>query len=84
MALNPYATIRTLRADLAEALRANADHVNAGKLSMARADKLKADCKELADENCILRLENERLGNLVKRAVFRDPDTGRLLPKGTY
>lgn len=72
---NPWGEIRMLKDDLQEALTINREYFSA-KQALAR------DFATLRDANWSLTIENKRLGSLMERAVFRDPDTGRLLPKG--
>lgn len=79
---NPWGEIRTLKADLAEALNANSlYHIEQRDVVAQNGTQAKL-IDDLRDKLWSMTVENRRLNSLMERAVFRDPDTGRLLPKG--
>lgn len=82
MRLNPWRTIRNLTEELDEykaqekRLRQAIAHCHA---DMKRQT---VEHNELRDQNFHLKMEVERLNSRLINAVFRDPETGRLLPRG--
>ncbi len=76
--------VKRLEADLAEALATNASFVEANKAANLKIKDLNDALADLRSSSWALKVENHRLNNLLERAVFRDPDTGRLLPKGVH
>lgn len=83
--LSPWAQIRQLKADIAE----HVEHVEQERslrraIGHCHADAMQARNREnaLAAQNFELQVDNERLKSRLINAVFRDPKTGKLLPKG--
>ena len=78
----PWSRINALKADLAEALAINREFVESDNRLRDQQNEMAVSCGILRDANWSLTLENQRLGSLMERAMFRCPETGRLLPKG--
>ncbi len=78
----PWSKIRALEADLQEALATNRNYVESHQRLAGQKLAVDRDLATLRDQNWSLTIENRRLGALMERAVFRDPDTGRMLPQG--
>jgi len=79
--LNPWSTIKQLKADLAEHVAQERNLRQAIAHCHTDMKQQTAALNELRDQNFHLKMEVERLNGLLDRAVFRDPETGRLLPK---
>lgn len=80
--LSPWAQIRQLKADIAEHVEQERSLRRA--IGHCHADAMQARNREntLAAQNFELQVDNERLKSRLINAVFRDPKTGKLLPKG--
>ncbi len=79
---NPWGEIARLERELNEALATNRKFVESDNRLRDQQNEMAVSCGILRDLNWSLAVENKRLGSLMERAVFRDPETGRLLPKG--
>lgn len=79
---NPWSTNHRLANDLAEALTANKSYHAEALRHAVDITVLRGDINNLNDRIFMLRAENGRLESLLDRAVFRDSETGRVLPHG--
>lgn len=78
---NPWGEAARLRRELMSNVAATQQYARRATLSEAENDKLR---DELFDRDAMLRGANNRIAYLETKlagAVFRDPKTGRLLPK---
>lgn len=83
MRLNPWRTIRNLTEELDEYKAQEKNLRQAIAHCHTDMKRQTVEHNELRDQNFHLKMEVERLNSRLINAVFRDPETGRLLPKGT-
>ncbi len=79
--LNPWSQNKQLKADLAEHVTQERHLRQAIAHCHTDMKRQVTEHNELRDQNFHLKMEVERLNGLLACAVFRDPETGRLLPK---
>ena len=79
---NPWGEVRRLRERLASAEASASDWQRCTEVCEQEQNRSQDRCLELQGKNFSLIIENSRLRTLLTNAVFRDPITGRLVPKG--